>query len=352
MQTRSRRGAVRRVCAHLAGLIVCAACTEQPSVPPLTGEEPGFAPPDSAPQLALVLSSGGLRGFAHVGVLKVLEANGVRPDLVVGSSVGALVGGVYASGRDAAALERIVGDEDFRLGAGWFRWSAKETGQGVHEFIASHVLHRRIEHFPIGFAAVATDLERGCTEVFNRGSVAVAVQASAALPGAFAPTVVERRSFVDGGLTSPAPVRVARILGAKRVIAVNVTFPPEQSRLNGVVDRLFQVGLVMARTLAVQESREADLLIEPILPPEDEIHLDNRAALIAAGERAAWEALPRIRELLATESTAIKVTAAARASAPEAMHVPCPILAHAHSLERTQSELPRPRRDIISLGGG
>jgi NTE family protein len=298
-----QRRLMRVLASALAGLAL-AACTEHAAVSPQPGEEPDFYPPAARPKLALVLSSGGLRGFAHVGVLQALEAHGIKPDLVVGSSVGALVGSLYASGRSAEDLRQIVLANDFRLGADWFRWSAEGSSQTVHGFVANHLRRQRIERFPIDFAAVATDLQGGCMHVFNHGGAAVAVQASTALPGVFAPTPIRGRPFADGGLTSPVPVRVARALGAERVIAVDVTFPPAESRIDGLVDRLFQAGLVMAKSLAMQEAREADLLIAPVLPPQEEIELGNRAALIAAGERATLDALPRIRALLASPASA------------------------------------------------
>ena len=291
----------RRVYVALVSMAVNTVCTEQAAVLPQAGEEPGFSAPQRHPWLALVLSGGGLRGFAHVGVLKALDAQGIRPDLVVGSSVGALVGALYASGRDARALERLVSANGFRLGSGWFRRSAERAPMGLHAFVSAHVRHPRIEQFPIGFAAVATDLQDGRMAIFNRGGAALAVQASAGLPGAFASTMVGGRAFADGGLTSPVPVRAARALGAQYVIAVNLTCPPEQSRLEGLVDRMFQVGLVMVRSLAIQEAREADIIIEPGFPPQDQIHLDNWQALVAAGERATLAALPRIRALLASK---------------------------------------------------
>ena len=275
-----------------------AACTEHASYQPAAGEMPHFAANDARPKLALVLSSGGLRGFAHVGVLKALDAHGIRPDLVIGSSVGSLVGSIYASGRSVGEIEQAIAADDFRLGAGW-RSGLPAERTSLHEFVASNVRSQRIEHFPIGYAAVATDLQRGCMAVFNAGSAAVAVQASTGMPGVFAPTTIGGRPHADGGMTSPVPVRVARALGAQRVIAVDVTFPPGESKLGGMVDRLFQMGLVMVRTMAAQEAREADLLIEPVLPPEAQIHLDNRAALIAAGERATLAAMPQIKRALA-----------------------------------------------------
>lgn len=291
--------AARLAYAALVRMAVNAACTEHAAVLPQPGEEPGFTAPQGRPQLALVLSGGGLRGFAHLGVLKALQDSGVRPDLVVGSSVGALVGALYASGRDAQELERIVSADGFCLGSGWFRRSAQRTPMSLHAFVSLHLCHQRIERFPIGFAAVATDLQDGGMAIFNRGGAALAVQASTGLPGAFASTLIGGRAFADGGLTSPVPVRVARALGAQHVIAVDLTSPPEQSRLDGLVDRMFQVGLVMVRSLATHEACEADVLIEPGFPPQEQIYLDNRLTLIAAGETATLAALPRIRELLA-----------------------------------------------------
>ncbi len=274
------------------------ACMELPARQPGAGEAPYFMTSSAQPRLALVLSSGSLRGFAHVGVLKVLEANGIQPDLVVGSSVGALVGAIHASGRTAAELQAIVSADNFRLGSGLARMSLGSERPSVHDFVERNVRSQRIERFAVPFAAVATDLQKGCLAVFNAGAAAIAVQASTGLPGVFAPTTIGEHDYADGGITSPVPVRVARALGAERVIAVDVTFPPGDWKPDGMVDRLFQMGLVMLRTLAMQEAREADVLIEPVFPPVSEINSDNRAALIAVGERAALAALPQIRKLL------------------------------------------------------
>jgi NTE family protein len=168
----------------------------------------------------------------------------------------------------------------------------------VHGFVSRNLRTPRIEDFPIRYAAVAADLQRGCVAVFNGGDAAVAIQASAAVPGVFAPTQITGRAYADGGLVSPMPVRAARALGAAKIIAVNVTFDPKETRLDSFLGRLFQTTLVMTRTLALAEAREADLVIDPVLPPETEVTLANRDALIAAGERAALAALPKIHALL------------------------------------------------------
>lgn len=283
---------------------VLAACTELPARKPGPGEAPYYFVPGGAPaRLALVLSGGSLRGFAHVGVLKVLEAHGILPDLVVGTSVGSLVGSLYASGRSASEIGQLVTSDEFKLGSNLSRLSLGTERPSVVDFVERNLRVQRIERFPIVFAAVATELQSGCLATFNAGAAAIAVQASTGLPGVFAPTSIGGRDYADGGLTSPVPVRVARALGAERVIAIDVTFPPSESKLDGLVDRLYQMGLVMVRTLAAQEAREADLLIEPTFPPVSEINLANRAALIDAGERAALAALPQIHKLLAAPPT-------------------------------------------------
>ncbi len=254
--------------------------------------------PVARSRLAIVLSAGSLRGFAHLGVLEVLASNGVHPDLVVGTSAGSIVGSLFASGVDLTSLRKAAQSVDFDLVSGLL---ATRLGLGrppVFDFVDRHAAERRIERFPVRFAAVATELQSGCLAVFNAGDAATAVQASAAMPGAFAPVSIAGRDYADGGLLSPLPVRVARALGAELVIAVDVTFDPRESRLESTVDRLFQTALVMIKAQARREAREADVLIEPVLPPEAEVTLANRDALIAAGARAGHAALPRIRAML------------------------------------------------------
>ena len=294
----------------LSSALVCVGCAELPAQRAAPGDEPytrrDVAAPTvqvstALPRLALVLSAGSMRGFAHLGVLKVLEEAGIRPDLVVGTSAGSIVGGLYASGMPVEALIEASRTVDFDLGTSWLRANLGLGSSPVYDFVSGHVRETRIESFPIPFAAVAADLQRGCMRVFNGGSSAVAIQASTAVPGIFAPTHIAGHDYVDGGLVSPLPVRVAHALGAERVIAVNVVFDPSESRLKTTIDRLFQTALVMTRTLAAEEARHADLVIEPQLPPEAEVTLANRDALIAAGERAARAALPQLRALLQSD---------------------------------------------------
>jgi NTE family protein len=279
--------------------LVLGGCAGAAAREPAAGPEPRTVPtPAARTPFALVLSGGTLRGFAHIGVLKVLEANGVRPDLVVGTSAGSFVGALYASGMTPAEVERASREIDFDLVGGWLRAVFGGDGSPVRGFVERHVRTQRIEDFPIRYAAVATEFQRGCLAVFNAGDPAAAVHASTSVPGVFAPARIAGRDYVDGGLVSPVPVRAARHLGAERVIAVDVIYDPAESRLGGTVDRLFQTALVMVHTLARHEAAEADLVIEPKLPHGDEVTLANRDALIRAGEEAARAALPRIRALV------------------------------------------------------
>jgi NTE family protein len=258
--------------------------------------------------VALVLSGGSARGFAHVGVIKVLEANGLRPSLVVGSSAGSLVGALYASGLRPEELERAAGSLDFGTlgdwivpGSGLFRLEpGLLRGNGLRDFVNRWSRHARIEDFPIRFAAIATDLRSGSVVVFNAGDAGTAVLASCAVPGLIAPVQIQDRLIGDGQISSPLPVAAARVLGADRVIAVDVLYPPADAEITGVVDVLFQAGIVAANRLKDMEAAGADLLIRPRIPPTTgQYGFEQREQLIAAGEAAAYQALEGVRRQFA-----------------------------------------------------
>jgi NTE family protein len=236
----------------------------------------------------LVLSGGCLRGLAHIGVLKALHAAGVTPDLVVGTSVGAVVGALYAAGCTPAAIERAaLRVEVARLKA----WAYSRHGlwklDGLRQLLREQLPQRRIEDFPIRFAAVATDAGSGEAAVFTRGDAGEAVAASAAMPGFFVAPVVDGRPCVDGCLVSPLPVRIARRLGATRVIAVDTLCDPRQVAKPGLLDLLLGPPRVLMRALAAQEAAEADTLITPDLGGVEVSAPQHRQAAIDAGERAA-----------------------------------------------------------------
>ncbi len=262
------------------------------------GPEPhGVRMPPAAQRWALVLSSGSKRGFAHAGALAALERSGLKPDLVVGSSAGALVGSIYASGASAGEMARTQVGDAFDSVFGLLSGKAGRTAR-LNAFIQRHLRERILERFPIPFAAVAARLDDGCLAMFNAGDAARAVYASMSVPGFFTPATISGVRYGDGGLASPLPIRVARSLGATLVVAVDVSFHPGWELPEKFIDAMFYGPLLAVRNLAVLEAEEADLVIRPRLPSVERIEKGEYAAVTAAGDAAMTEALPKIRELL------------------------------------------------------
>lgn len=216
----ARRALIRAAVASAAALLA-AGCNVE--VPP--ERLPHFEPLAAAPRVALVLGSGGPRGFAHVGVIKALEDHGVRPDIIVGSSVGAMVGALYAAGLPAAQLQRLSEDLDVRRF--FLEWQVllrkPASGEAVQRYVNSRVDGRPIEALAMPFVAAATRVRDGALVLFNRGDTGLAVRASGASPGQFEPVRIGAEQYVDGDEAAPVPIRAARALGAKVVIAVDVS---------------------------------------------------------------------------------------------------------------------------------
>ena len=283
----------------LAGFLACllaAACAGTGEVP--KDRLPRFAQPAKTPRVALVLGSGGPRGFAHIGVLKVLEEAGVHPDLVIGSSVGAMVGALYASGMDARALERLAHQlnvleffEFSTIGGGL------ATGTSMQHFVNEHVKDRTIEQLPIAFAAAATHLPDRKLVLFNRGDVGLAVRASSASPGQFAPVKIGDQMYVDGDEMSPVPIHAARMLGAKVVIAVDVSAYVEDTRA-GVPQDWIDKDERRARQIKA-EADEADVMLHPNIGYYAGYSENYRRNVMELAEKAARAKIPAIRSALA-----------------------------------------------------
>ncbi len=250
------------------------------------------------PLVALALGSGGARGFAHVGVIKALEDAGIVPDIVTGASSGAVVAALYASGRDARELERVAlevekGDlVDFVLfGKGWVK------GEALQEFVNRMVGGRPIERLARPFAVVATESRRGRMIVFNHGDTGLAVRASASVPNLFVPPVINGEEYVDGGLSSPVPVRLAREMGADIVIAVDVSWFAQARNTAG--EGMRQYGRSGRYALLAGELDAADSVIVPRTARTRMLDFEQKEANIAAGVEAGREAVPQLRALLA-----------------------------------------------------
>lgn len=271
-------------------------------------EPPRFVAESRTAPVALVLSGGSARGFAHAGVLKVLEANGLRPDLIVGCSAGSIIGSLYASGLDAAQVERAVASLDTsafgEVAVPGLAFLSSPLGllrgDRLHGFIDRNVARHRIEDFPIRFAAAATNLESGQPAIFNAGDVGLAVQASSAIPGLLAPARIGGQLYSDCQVSNPLPVLAARLLGARRVIAVDVVYPPGDAGLTSSVRVMFQAFTIATFRLKEWEATGADLVIAPDLPrTSGQFGLADRPMLIEAGARATERLLPQIRALFA-----------------------------------------------------
>ncbi len=282
------------------GMVTAGCATALPALAPPPPPPPEAAPP---PRVGLVLGGGGARGFAEIGVLRVLEQEKIPIHLVVGTSVGSLVGALYAdSGRvlDAEFHALAVQEEDlFDVRALAIFSGGLVKGERLRAFVKAHVKAHSIEQMAVPFAAVATDLRTGLAVVFDRGPVAEAVHASCAIPGVFVPVQVGEVTLVDGGVVEPVPVSVARRLGATVVIAVAIpaAVPPTAPR--SPLGVAYHAVTIMAAEMGRLKAREADVLIEPQVGDVAYNDFSQKKRLIEAGEDAARAALPAIRAALA-----------------------------------------------------
>ena len=288
-------------------MLGCATSTVDPAVSPdNVFDEPGHvAPPEGTTRrVALVLSGGAARGFAHIGMLRVLEREHLRPDLVVGTSAGAIVGAMAASGMSVDQIEHAAEQLDWTTLFDFDPLRALLGGLGLglmpgarlEQFLRQH-LRAPIEHFPLAFAAVAADMESGDVVALNHGDAARAVRASCAVPGVYAPVRARGRLLGDGQIVSPLPVLTARRLGAVRTLALDVVYPPQHSAVSGPVSMLFQSQIVSGWRHVLAERALADLVIAPEIRSSSQLGLGSRGWLVDAGEKAAQAHVEEIRGL-------------------------------------------------------
>ena len=257
------------------------------------------APTDRREKFALVLGGGAARGFAHIGVIKVLEANGIVPDLIVGTSAGSLVGALYASGVDAFELQRLGLALDESTFADWTIGSrGLLKGEALAAYVNQQLKQQPIERLRRPLAIVATDLRSGEPMVFQRGDVGTAVRASSAVPGIFSPVKIADRDYVDGGLTHPVPVAIARRLGADVVLAVDISARPRNQEVGGTLDVLLQTFTIMGSRIGQYELAAADFVIRPAIGQIRGTDFSARNIAILEGEKAALAVVPELRKRL------------------------------------------------------
>lgn len=252
------------------------------------------------PRVALALGGGAARGFAHIGVIKALEAQGIVPEIVVGTSAGSVVGVLYAGGYSGFELQKIAFQlDESSVGDLVLPDRGFIKGEQLQNFINKALQNRPIEKLGRRFAAVATDLQSGEMVAFQRGNAGMAVRASSSVPGVFQPVTINGREYVDGGLTSPVPVKVARSLGADIVIAVDISARPKQARISDTLEVLLQTFTIMGQTIGSYELATADIVIRPHTGTISATDFESKHLAILEGEKAGQSALPQIRQKLA-----------------------------------------------------
>lgn len=260
---------------------------------------PEVKPPVRPAKIALVLGAGASRGFAHIGVLKILEANHIPIHMIVGTSAGSFVGSLYAYGYNAFQLQKmslsieradivdlIIPDNGFI------------KGEKLEQYINRMVNNTPIEKMRIPFYAVVTDLLNGQEVVFGKGNTGTAVRASCSIPGIFRPVTIGDLLYADGGIVSPVAVEAARRLGADVVIAVDISSGIDTSKPQNTIETLFKAVNIMYSKLSDQQLSQADVVIRPRVSFIGSADFEKRHEAVIEGERAALEAIPRIKEII------------------------------------------------------
>jgi NTE family protein len=292
-----------KICSLFLSLVLAACATPPPLqykdvIPP----QAVYAAPlqSDKPVVALALGSGGDRGFAHIGVIKVLEANNIHIDMVLGTSAGSVVGALYAGGYSGVALEKLALEMDREQLKDYdFSTRGYVRGEQLQDFINRALKNRSIEQLEKPFFAVSTQLSSGKAVAFNHGNTGMAVRASSSIPGVFYPVLISGEEYVDGDLKKPVPVTLAREMGADFIIAVDISQQPKDApALKNIIDILKQSLRIMRQSILSQELESAQIVIRPVVGPTPEIDTVSKLHLIKIGEEAATAALPLIREWL------------------------------------------------------
>ncbi|PHV10133.1 patatin-like phospholipase family protein [Chitinimonas sp. BJB300] len=292
----------RRTLLLLLPLLLTACGTNPPTTIIPTVETP-IVPPRALiqPRIGIALGGGAAKGFAHIGVIKILEAQSLAPVVVAGTSAGSVVGALYASGLNGFALQ----EQSFSLDEAQVRdltitGGGLVKGEKLQDYVNQLLKNRPIEKLARPFAAVATNLDSGSRAAFTRGNTGQAVRASCSIPGVFQPVTISGKRYVDGGVVSPVPVDATRALGADIVIAVDISAKAQHGKpANGIASILNQTVTIMGQKLGEQESARADVVITPRVGLIGASDFDQKHVAILEGEKAALAAMPAIRAAIA-----------------------------------------------------
>ncbi len=269
---------------------------------------PQQASEPAGPQLkiGLALGGGAAKGFAHIGVIKMLEAHGIRPDIVTGTSAGSVVGALYAGGMNAFALQ----EHAFSLDEAQIRdvslfSGGLVKGEKLQNYVNTLLANRPLEKLGKPFAAVATELETGRRVVFVRGNAGQAVRASSSIPGVFEPVAISGKRYVDGGVVSPVPVDAAFELGADFVIAVDISKKAGDGEAKNMLGIVNQSIAIMGQKLGEQELARADVVVRPKVGKIGATDFDLKNVATLEGEKALLAVLPEIRKKMLEKKKAL-----------------------------------------------
>ncbi|MBU6257268.1 MAG: patatin-like phospholipase family protein [Burkholderiales bacterium] len=286
--------------------LVLAACQTAPVAPappvpePPPPPPPPPRPPPRPPRIGIALGGGAARGFAHIGVIQVLEEAGIQPALVAGTSAGSLVAALWASGKNGQDLGTLARTMDEGAITDWsFPGRGLIKGEALARFVREETGGRLIEQMKLPLGIVATDLASGAPILFQRGDTGSAVRASSAVPAVFEPVRIGNREYVDGGLVAPVPVRYARQMGAELVIAVDISSPPDANATGDMFKLLLQTFAIMSRSINRYELRGADVVLRPALAGISSADFAARLRAIEAGREVTLRQLPQIRQRIA-----------------------------------------------------
>ena len=252
------------------------------------------------PIVALVLGSGGARGYAHIGAIESLEKNGIRPDFIVGTSAGSIVGALYASGKSASDLRQIALNMKVQDVRGFkFDKQGFLDGEKVEDFVNHQIKNMPLQSMQIPLFVVATELKTGKKTVFNYGNTGQAVRASVAIPSMFVPAKINQQEYVDGGLVSPVPVEVAKQLGADIVIAVDILAQPKYTETTNMWGMFNQNINIMQHQMSKTELKQADIIIRPDIREKAHIFdVKERDNTMLAGEIATQQHIPELKKMI------------------------------------------------------
>lgn len=303
-QTAQPKGSIQRSGLWLgttAVMLVLSACSTLQAPAPSEPRVPASAERREL-RLGLALGGGAARGFAHVGVIQVLEEAGLKPSHVVGTSAGSLVAALYASGKSPVELVRVAESMQEAEITDWMLPILNRgalRGEALAKYVNAQVGGKTLEQMKIPLGIVATDLGSGQAITFRRGNTGAAVRASSAVPAVFQPVRLGDREYVDGGLVSPVPVRQTREMGANFVIAVDISSDPEGNPHGDTFQILMQTFAIMGKSINTLALQEADVVVRPALSGVKSADFGARQRAIDAGRAAMRAALPALKARMA-----------------------------------------------------